>query len=95
MNDDPSIRVRMLAQNLPGLWKARGISPWDAVALDDWAAGGDPSHGERCAAQFLLAVWNPDESWKSGQFDLMDALRVWDAQHRRAFIEWALDPWWA
>jgi hypothetical protein len=95
MEDDASIRIRTLAQNFPGLWRAPGISPWNALRLDEWAASNGPSHGERCAAQFLLAVWNPDEPWQSGKFDLMEALRVFDAQHHRALIEWALNPWWA
>jgi hypothetical protein len=95
MTSDSTIGIRTLAQHFPGLWKAPGVSPWDAVALDEWAASGGPSHGERCAAQFLLAVWNPDERWRSGKFDVMEALRVFDAQHHRALIEWALNPWWA
>ena len=95
MTSDPILRIRMLAQALPGLWEASGVSPWDPVALDGWAASSIPSHGERCAAQFLLAVWSPDEPWQSGKFDLMEALRVFDAQHHRALIEWAINPWWA
>ena len=56
MTNDPILRIRMLAQTFPGLWKAPGVSPWDAVLLDQWVASGAPSHGERCAAQFLPAV---------------------------------------
>jgi len=85
----------MLAQSFPGLWNAPGVSPWDTVALDEWAASGGPSHGERCAAQPLLVVWNPDEPWRSGKFNLTEALRVFDAQHHRSLIKWALKPWWA
>jgi hypothetical protein len=45
-------------------------------------------------AQFLLAVWSPDDAWESGRFDLMEALREWDEQHRQAFLKWAAHPWW-
>lgn len=36
MIKDPILRIRMLAQSFPGLWNAPGVSPWDAVALDEW-----------------------------------------------------------
>ncbi len=35
---------------------------------------------------------NPD--WKSGQFDLIAALHVWDERHHKAFLSWARAPWW-
>ena len=47
------------------------------------------------AVKFLLATWNPNEQWESGRFDVMEALGVWDAEHHRAFLEWAVAPWWA
>lgn len=93
-NKDPATRLRLLAQYFPSMWSAPGIRPWDANVLDEWAAGG-ASHGEKCTARFLLAVWNPSEAWRSGRFDLMDALGAWDLEHRRAFLEWAQNPWWA
>ena len=33
MTKDPILRIRMLAQSFPELWKALGVSPRDAVAL--------------------------------------------------------------
>jgi hypothetical protein len=30
-----------------------------------------------------------------GVFLVMDALSVWDREHRAAFLAWAADPWWA
>lgn len=74
---------------------APGIRPWEALRLDGWAATRQPSHGEVVTAQFVLAVWNPDEVWKCGRFDLMEALAVWDLAHRAAFLNWAANPWWA
>lgn len=32
--------------------------------------------------------------WRCGLFDVVDALSTWDAQHRAAFVAWALKPWW-
>lgn len=84
-----------LVQTLPALRGAPGVEPWDALAIDAWASTGIPSHGERCAARFILAVWNPDIPWSAGPFDVMEALSVWDPQHHRAFLQWAVDPWWA
>lgn len=77
----------------PGVKDA--LPAWDAEAVDQWAAGGVASHGERVTAQFLLAVWNPDHPWKAEKFDLMEALRVWDERHHAAFLRWAERPWWA
>jgi hypothetical protein len=88
-------RIKLLAQMFPCLRKAPGISPWNALAVDDWASSGNPSHGELCTARFVLAVWDPNGEWRSGRFDLMEALPVWDLHHREAFLAWARDPWWA
>lgn len=76
-----------------------GVRPWDPVLLDSHRGGG---HGQRCAIQFVLSVWNPSTSraklrrdgWKHGSFDLQEALQVWDKQHRGAFLAWASNPWW-
>jgi len=65
------------------------------VGLDVWAASGVPSHGELCTARFVLAVWDPSGDWRSGRFDVMEALGVWDLAHRQVFLKWAADPWWA
>lgn len=91
---DPAVRMRLFAQEFSCLWNAPGIRPWKPLVLDEWAASGVPSHGELCTARFVLSVWNPDEEWKSGRFDLMEALRCWDAQHHQAFLSWASNPWW-
>lgn len=94
-NSDPATAIRLLAQSFPCLWNAPGIRPWVPLEFDEWASSGSPSHGEVCTARFLLAVWDPNNNWKSGRFDLMDSLRNWDPLHRQAFLEWASNPWWA
>jgi len=88
-----TVAIEDLAHSFPCLRRAVGIRPWDANLLADWA-GGPVSHGERVTAQFVLAVWCPDEAWPCGRFDLMEALAVWDLPHRAAFLAWATDPWW-
>ena len=30
-----------------------------------------------------------------GRFDVVEAMAVWDADHRTAFLEWTKNPWWA
>jgi hypothetical protein len=93
--DDDRVREKMtaFAGGFPCLRNAVGVNPWDAEDLDRWAAG-PVSHGERVTAQFLLAVWSPEDEWRSGRFDLMEALRLWDPLHHRAFLKWAAEPWW-
>lgn len=52
------------------------------------------SHGEKITIQFLLSVWNPNEDWSCGPFDLHEALKVWDGKRRQAFLAWVTDPFW-
>lgn len=35
-----------------------------------------------------------DSPWRSGPFDVVDALGTWDGAHRAAFVAWAQRPWW-
>ncbi|MEQ1828111.1 MAG: hypothetical protein ABL921_19280, partial [Pirellula sp.] len=65
----------LLAQTLLCLWNAPSIRPWDALALDEWAASGSLSHGEICSVRFLLGVWDQDNEWQCGKFDALEALR--------------------
>jgi len=96
---DVNARMAKLARTFPCMKGNPGVMsnlpPWNAIAVDAWGASGQSSHGERVTAQFLLAVWSPQDSWECGKFDLMEALRVWDESHHRAFLVWASNPWWA
>ena len=94
MGDSPGHRIRRLAYSFPSLRTYYGgVKPWNASELDEWAAG-PASHGEKVTARLLLAIWDPNHTWTAGRFDVMEALRVWDDEHREAFLEWASDPWW-
>lgn len=86
--------IEQLAVSFPSLANQPGVTPWDSLALDAWACGPAPSHGMLCAARFVLAVWDPNTDWRCGRFDLMEAMGVWDVAHHRAFVAWALAPWW-
>lgn len=86
-------KMEALALSFPSLERAAGVSPWDAEAFAAWAAGPAPSQGMRCAAQFVLTVWNHYVEWECGRFDVMEALSCWDDRHRAAFLGWAANPW--
>ena len=89
-------RIIQLAASFPCLQRAPGVAGglWDAVALDRWATS-DASSGERHSARFVLGVWNSYDEWRSGKFDLFDAMDVWDHENRQAFQRWVADPWFA
>jgi hypothetical protein len=94
--DEAPVKQKMskLALNFPSLARADGVNPWDADAIDRWAAETPLSLGELVTARFLLAVWNPGYNWRCGPFNLMEALRIWDEEHHKAFLAWAVVPWW-
>ncbi len=83
-----------LILSFPTLGQAEGVCPWDERRFAAWACGPAPSHGARCAARFVLSVWNSKRQWKCGAFDLMEALGCWDDEHRAAFMQWVRAPWW-
>lgn len=89
-----NIRMTAFAQSFPSTLKAAGVALWDANTFDRWAAEIPVSHGELVTARFLLAVWDPEYAWLCGKFNVMEALKVWDEQHRAAFLAWVRDPWW-
>lgn len=90
-------QLQHLVRRFPALRNAPGADPFDATKLDAWAAG-PCSHGEKCSAQFILALFShtgvPDCPWASGGFDVMEALSVWGEKERTGFLSWALEPWW-
>ncbi len=93
--EEQALRARMTAFALtfPSMQHALGVKPWDALELDRWGSG-SRSHGERVTAQLLLSVWDSSTEWTCGRFNLMEALRIWDAEHHQAFLKWVANPWW-
>lgn len=90
MDDHHRLRWQTLV-NLFGV-KKPGIAPWNAELIAKNVAGAN--HAERCAIQFMLNVWDPNGNWDCGQFNVIEAFRVWDEEYREAFLRWADDPWW-
>ena len=87
-------KITQLAKRIPCLPDfAKNPERWNALQLDEWAIA-PISSGERYAAQFVLAVWDPNHPWKAGKFDIMEALRSWDSTTHAVFLEWAAEPWW-
>ena len=67
------------------------------------------SHGEALAARFVLGVWNPTTNWEEvarearlitdpdghiPPFDIYEAIRTWDENHRSALLTWVSAPFW-
>lgn len=92
--DTTSARLLALARSFPSLdRKLPADFEWDPLGFVAILRGA--SHGERCAAQFVLSVWNPTARFSVGKFDLQDAIGTWDREHRAAFAAWCREPWWA
>lgn len=107
MAADKTDRMLDLARSFPSLRpKLRAAESFNAAAL--WQDAQPWSHGEKCAAAFVLSVYNPTGEWTLPDghedrfpespaplpFDLHDAYGVWDDAHRNAFVAWARAPWW-
>jgi hypothetical protein len=83
-----------LAHSFVSLEQADGVEPWDAERLDAWACAPNRSRSAVHAARFVLHVFDRAVAWRCGPFDVVDAVREWDAAHRDAFLVWVLRPWW-
>jgi hypothetical protein len=82
-----------LMNSFPSLAVLRVKPDWfDPVQLDLQA--GKLSSGGRAALQFVLRVWDAHQEWHCGEFNVVEALNIWDSRHRNAFVAWASDPWW-
>jgi DNA primase len=82
-----------LANSFPALTGLQiRLNGWDATKLDMECSKLSPSG--RASVQFVLSVWDPRQEWLCGSFDVVQALDLWDSEHRAAFVAWATDPWW-
>ena len=97
-------RMALLCARFPTLYGMPGTVPWDQKKFARWGSGPAATSGSRQAAAFVLSVWNgsqpEDGGWWNeapyhvGRFDVVEALAVWDAHHRNAFVGWCLQPFW-
>lgn len=69
-----------------------GIEPFDAMALNSWVKQDRGSSGQKLAARFVLMAFN--SSVYGDHFDLAEALRVWDRDHRAVLSAFIMDPDW-
>lgn len=92
----PKEAIVELARTFPTL---RNLVPKDPKKWDIgqfmqplWAMGSGAHH----AMRFVGSVWNPSDAKEQGwEFNVVEALGSWDCEHRRAFLIWAIRPWWA
>lgn len=85
-------RMSRLGESFHVLVGKPGVRPWSPMALAKSAFLGPALSGpSQLTAVFVLKVWNRD--FPCPEFDAIDALSRWDADHRRAFVAWASDPW--
>ena len=63
-----------------------GSSPWNAQDIN--GSFPDANEQDRHSIQFLLNVWDPDNTWPCGRCDLMSAMRAWDRHHKDAVLDW-------
>lgn len=86
--------VSELAEAFLGLAGAPGVRPFAANILHNWACEQPLDEGVRAAVAFVLHVADAGARWKL-RFEVVSAMKVWDAAQRAVFVEWARMPWWA
>ncbi len=98
--EDTREAMTVLCKKFPTLCDADGVEPWDVDRFIAWLNGPAPGHGAAVAGRFVLSVWNRSTDWTEvgllppGKFDLFEALGVWDKEHKSAFLEWVIAPFW-
>ncbi len=85
-------RMTDLARSFPSLQGMPGVSSWHPAALA--ARIPTMSHGEACAARFVLEVWAGGSYPDVQRFDLVEALQCWDRKHQEAAAAFCAKPWW-
>lgn len=93
---DYRAKMTALAQTFPTLVGVPGVEPWEPDKLDEWlVTGGGVTAGSAMAGRFVLHVWNSDaDTWKSGMFNLKDAMTRWDREHNQAMLDFLVNPFW-
>ncbi len=94
-------RLLLLARSFPTLAEVPGVAgeraEVDLDALIEWARGPAPCQAARDAAAFLLNVWREglSQTELGRPFSVTLAVANWDDAHRKAFSDWAANPWLA
>jgi hypothetical protein len=79
--------VTELAQLFPSLRDAPGVEPFDEFRFEEWTKTEATSMAKH-AAKFVLSVWEDMPQ----SFNLTEAFRDWDDEHREAYIAWFNRP---
>jgi hypothetical protein len=99
-----------LARSFPCLVDCAGLGPFDPIRFHkDLINHPRHSNASRQAGLFVLSVFNGND-WKipryevggtgrrrkvgDVRFNVVHAFSLWDDRHRRAFMAWAVAPWW-
>jgi hypothetical protein len=85
--------MTMLAESFPSLRQAMNGRPFDPDWMEHFAEGAMEGNSH-WAAMFVLDVWYSDRSVRAPRFNLIQAMRVWDDDHRNALDEWLMSPFY-
>lgn len=93
---DRNVAILELAASFPVLrssvenWSPR---KWN---IDVFMANVDAiCSGARHAKLFVASVWDPSWPTEHGmEFRVVEAMAVWDREHKMAFFQWCADPFW-
>ena len=92
------VRMEQLARSFPCLKDCPAITPWNGEKLQTWveeqAQTLELPYEVVSTVSFLLYLWDPARAWRCTPFNVVDALFLWNQEHRDAFMKWAQDPWW-
>jgi hypothetical protein len=99
-------RFQAIVSSFPTLRRADGADPWHPTVLLRWLCEGGQAHSVTLAATFVLGAWNTSTDWvelaeelefpypkAAERFDALQALTIWDDQHRAAFAAFAQRPY--
>ena len=83
----PKPAVTELAHTFPSLREAPGLEPFDELRFEKWMQEKASLQAQH-AARLVLSVWeNVPQA-----FNLSDAFRDWDDEHREAYVAWFQRP---
>jgi hypothetical protein len=89
--ESPVGLMTILAESFPSLREAMNGRPFDPQWMEAHVEESADA-GSRASAKFVLDVWNAHQPTRQARFDLIEAMRVWDNDHRNAFDEWVNGP---
>ncbi|TXH58019.1 MAG: hypothetical protein E6Q97_03260 [Desulfurellales bacterium] len=94
---DHDEKIVRLALSFPSLREASGLHPFEPRQFEEWVRlrifGKDDIDKQALhAGRFIIQVSN-GQTWRSGPFEVVTAMLVWNDEHRSAFRAWCDSPW--